>query len=159
MKSLEKLGKFVVVLFIFMVLLLHVASCNKDAVSIAQIEFQDKEPEFSYDRFLHEGEPRSTIVKIVEDYITQNTSSNGALVLEGKETRRRRKFKVVEVFDVVSIKTTYTVQVDVDEKGGDPKHLLYFDVIESGGEYILTQVRYGGRHMRQKIINAASQPR
>ena len=135
-----------------MLLLSHVAACSSKAVPIAPIDFEDEYSRFSYDRFLPEGDQRSIIVKTVKDYIARNTSSGGALVLKGKESGRRWRFRLVEVFGVVSIRdATYTVQVDVDEMGGEPMHLLFFDVVESGSEYAPVRVRYGGRHMRQKM--------
>lgn len=138
-----------------MLFLPHVAACSSKAEPVAPIDFDDEYSRFLYDRFLPEGDQRNIIVKTVKDYIARNTGSGGALVLKGKESGRRWRFKLVEVFDVVSIRdATYTVQVDVDEIGGEPMHLLCFDVIESGSEYVPVRVRYGGRHMRQKSVSS-----
>ena len=43
----------------------------------------------------------------------------------------------------------YTVQVDVDEVGGEERLLFFYDVTDNNKDLELTAIRFGGQHLRQ----------
>ena len=113
----------------------------------------ENQSQFSYDEFIEDSETKEIILNVVMKYVGKGVKVNGYLVFRGDLSNRKRQFKVIEVFDVVSRKNKiYTVQVDVDEIEGEPRYLLFFDVQKTDKGFELTRVRLGGRHLRQTSV-------
>ena len=91
---------------------------------------------------------KNEIVKVVEDDVNASVKKNGFLLaeVEGK----KKAFILVQVFDTVSRKgDVYTVQVDVDQIGGEKMLLLFYDVKKESKTYYISGIRQGPKHLRQ----------
>jgi hypothetical protein len=140
--------------WIFRLLLAVMVSCGlscgqtKSRREIFQI--QESVSPFVYDTFIEDNRIKQDILKIVTTHIKKNQKDHGNLVYEGAQSGKRREFRVVNIFDVVSRKgTVYTVQVDVDEVGGKERLLFFYDVTGNSRDLELTAIRFGGQHLRQ----------
>jgi len=113
-------------------------------------QIQESVSPFAYDTFVEDNMMKQQILKIVTTHIEKNQKDHGNLVYEGAQSGKRREFRVVKIFDVVSRKgTVYTVQVDVDEVGGQERLLFFYDVTANNRGLEFTAIRLGGQHLRQ----------
>jgi len=125
-------------------------SCGQATYIREIFQIQESVSPFVYDTFIEDNRIKQQILEIVTDHIKKNQKDHGNLVYEGAQSGKRREFRVVKIFDVVSLKgTVYTVQVDVDELRGNERLLLFYDVTDRNGVLELTAVRFGGQHLRQ----------
>ena len=125
-------------------------SCGKTTSRKEIFQIQESVSPFVYDTFIEDNGIKQHILKIVTTHIEKNQKDHGNLVYEGAQSGKRREFRVVKIFDVVSRKgTVYTVQVDVDEVGGKERLLFFYDVTDNNRDLELTAIRFGGQHLRQ----------
>ncbi len=104
----------------------------------------------AYDEFIQDQKITAPIVYAAKGYISAQVRATGAFAVKDVSTQAERRFTIVEVFDVVSRQgDVYTVQVDADELGGEPRYLLFVDLKQIGGVWQVVGVRIGGRHLRQ----------
>lgn len=114
---------------------------------------QNNYAKLEYDEFIEDKDIKGDVIRIVKDYIAENVKKNGFLVIKDEPSNKIKRFKVIEIFDVVSRKgEVYTVQVDVDEVNGEPRWLLFFDVKNIDRMLKTIRVRNGGRHLRQSSV-------
>lgn len=112
---------------------------------------EQPESAFVYDEFIQGGAIKDNVLKVANEYVSEHLRNTGYLAVQDKSTNSQRKFAVVEVFDVVSRKgDVYTVQVDTDEIGGEPRYLLLLDLKQTGSEFHVWRIRINGRHLRQR---------
>jgi hypothetical protein len=125
-------------------------SCGQTTPVREIFQIQESVSPFVYDTFIEDDRMKQLILKIVTTHVQKNQKDHGNLVYEGAQSGKRREFRVVKIFDVVSRKgTVYTVQVDVDEVGGKERLLLFYDVTDNNRDLELTAIRFGGQHLRQ----------
>jgi hypothetical protein len=136
-------------------------------------EYAEQNNKFVYDEFIKDKDIIEKTIQIVKDYVEKKQKEEkGYLIFEDIVSKAKRKFKLVEVFDVVSRKDDiYTVQVDVDivssvERNADyfksrsletkalysGYGLLFFDIENQNGNFKLIKIRFGGYHLRQKFM-------
>ena len=122
------------------------------APSVAQGD--DGAAPLAYDEFVSDHRLAEPIVYAAQGYVSAQVRATGAFVVTDVSTQTERRFTIAEVFDVVSRRgDVYTVQVDADELGGEPRRLLFVDLKELGGAWQVAGVRIGGRHLRQQEMH------
>src|SRR5262245_9330525 len=125
-------------------------SCGRTPSMREIFQIQESVSPFVYDTFVEDNGMKQQILKIVAAHIQKNQKDHGNLVYEGAQSGKRREFRLVKIFDVVSRKgLVYTVQVDVDEVGGKERLLFFYDLVENNRDFELTAIRFGGQHLRQ----------
>ena len=102
------------------------------------------------DQDIQDSGLKAQVLSAANAYVGQQRKDLGYLVVEGTSAEPERRFAVVEVFDAVSATDgVYTVQIDADEIGGEPRYLLFLDLQETDGAFKVLGLRIGPRHLRQ----------
>ena len=101
-------------------------------------------------QYIQGSEITTRVLSAANEYVGKQLKNVGYLVARNTATNTERRFSVVEVFDVVSRNDDiYTVQIDTDEIGGEPRYILFLDLKEIGGKFEVRGMRIGPRHLRQ----------
>ena len=102
------------------------------------------------DQDIQDSGLKAQVLSAANAYVRQQLEDVGYLVIKNTSAEPERRFAVVEVFNVVSrTDDAYTVQIDADEIGGEPRHLLFLDLQEADGAFKVLGLRIGPRHLRQ----------
>ncbi len=106
--------------------------------------------QFADDQYIQDSKIKEKVLGVANEYVRKQLKDIGYLVAKDTSANAERRFSVVQVWDVVSRKdAVYTVQIDTDEIGGEPRYVLFLDLKEADGEFKVFGTRIGPRHLRQ----------
>ena len=111
--------------------------------------------QYADNQYVQDSALKEKVLSIANAYVKEQLNDVGALIVKNSSTNTERRFSVVQVWDVVSKKEdVYTVQIDTDEMGGEPRYIVFLDLKEVDGTFRVFGIRIGPRHLRQSSVSS-----
>ena len=107
--------------------------------------------QFADDHYIEDVKTREKILGVANEYVKGQFKDIGYLAVKDVSTHVERRFSIVQVWEdgIIKKDDVYTVQIDSDEIGGEPRYILFLDLKDVNGDYKVLGLRIGPRHLRQ----------